>query len=106
MTAIKNGKPTTRTNEGETRVPKSPIREAIIARIKQLGLTTYQFAHSGKVGAAPSTVYRFLNGETESSSGNLDEMLTALGLRIETTKRPLWARRARRARAEREAAAA
>lgn len=105
MTETKNGKTHTRTEQAKP-LPKSMIRDAISARIKQLGLSNYQFAHSGKVGAAPSSVYRFLKGEVECGSGNLEEMLVALGLRIETTKRPLWARRARRARAEREAAAA
>ena len=106
MTAMKNAKNTPTHKSAPPKVAQSPIRDAINARIKQLGLSTYQFAHSGKVGAAPSTVYRFLKGEVESSSGNLDEMLTALGLRIETTKRPMWARRAWRARVERGAAAA
>lgn len=84
----------------------SMLREAINNRIESLGLTKYQFAHSGKVQAAPSTVYRFLKGEVESSSGNLDEMLSALGLTIKPTKRPGWARKARRDRLDREAAIA
>jgi hypothetical protein len=99
MNEIKTDKPA----REEKIVRKSMIRDAINTRIRQLGLTNYQFAHSGKVQAAPSTVYRFLNGDVESSSGNLDEMLEALGLRIVTTGKPLWARQAKQARIAREA---
>lgn len=81
--------------------PKASIvRDAINARIESLGLTRYQFAHSGLLRAAPSTVYRFLNGDVVSKSDNVDEMLQALGLRITTTKRPEWARKIRRATAK------
>jgi hypothetical protein len=96
----------TATKTQKTNSKSSPIRNAIIERLHQLDLTIYQFAHSGKVSAAPSTIYRFLNGDVESSSGNLDEMLAALGLCIKNTATPVWARDARRSRLDREAAAA
>lgn len=84
-----------------TDIKPSTTRDAVNTRIAALGLTRYQFAHSQLIDAAPSTVYRFLNGDVESSSGNLDEMLTALGLRIVPAVRPMWARKAKRLRDQR-----
>lgn len=77
---------------------ESYIRDRINERVVQLGLTIHQFAHSGFVEAAPSTVYRFLNGEVETTSGNIDEMLTALNLTLRNGTRPVWAREAREER--------
>lgn len=80
----------------------TPIRDAINERIESLGISRYDFAHSGKVKAAPSTVYRFLNGQIDSSSAFLDEMLKALGLKLWPTKRPAWARKAKQVRTDRK----
>lgn len=81
---------------------KSLTRDAINKRLEQLGLTRYQFTHAGLIDASPSTVYRFLNGEVESSSGNLDEMLIALGMRIVNGVPPKWSIKARKDRIDRE----
>ena len=80
---------------------KSALREAINNRVIALGLTRHQFANSGHLKAAPSTIYRFLNGEVETTSGNIDEMLACLNLRIENGTRPAWAKEAKKERLDR-----
>lgn len=68
----------------------SLTRNAINDRILQLGVSRFQIASSGLVSAAPSTIYRFLNGETECTSGIVDDLFQALGLRIEASHTPGW----------------
>jgi len=89
------------TKKSRPEAKPSVVRDMINKRIESLGITRYQFAHNGHVDAAASTVYRFLNGEVESSSGNLDEMFLSLGLKIKNSKRPAWAQKARKERTKR-----
>jgi hypothetical protein len=79
----------------------SYLRTMINNRVISLGLTRHQFANSGHIKAAPSTVYRFLNGDVETTSGTIDEMLTCLNLKIMNGPRPEWAKEAKKERHER-----
>ncbi len=66
------------------------IRDIINARLEDLGVTRYELAHYGGINTAPSTVFRFLSGERNTFTGNVEQMLASCGLEIVATKKPTW----------------
>ena len=55
-------------------------RDVINARLKELGKTIYWL--SCRAGSSEPVVYRYLSGEAETSTANLAQMLSAVGLEI------------------------
>ncbi len=66
------------------------IREVILARLEELGATRYDLAHYGGVSASPSTVFRFLSGNRNTFSGNVEQMLASCGLALVAVGQPDW----------------
>jgi hypothetical protein len=56
------------------------VREAILRKLKDEGITHYQFANHGEHGMAKTTVYRFFNGEGKVRVESLEQLLVAAGL--------------------------
>jgi hypothetical protein len=68
------------------------IRDIVLERIEELGVSKYDLANHGGISAAPSTVYRFLRGEQNTFSGHVEEILHACGLAIVSVDDvPAWA---------------
>ncbi len=67
------------------------LRDIINYRLESMGQSRYAVANSGMVDLAPATVYRYLNGETDSVASNVEQLLRACGLRIVAERRkPIW----------------
>ena len=71
----------------------SMIRDTILARMKQLNLTTYRLSKMVQ-GKVPSrTVYSFISGESDASSQVCSVLMQALGLEIKTKPKARHGRR-------------
>lgn len=73
------------------------LRDAILARMKQLGLSPSELAESGLVSSDPTTVYRFLKGESDSKSNVVEEIMGVLEMTASyAVTKPEWVRNLRR----------
>lgn len=79
-----------KTKSGTAKKKDSLIRDSINKRLDKLGITRYALANGDLVDASPSTIYRFLNGDIESNSGNIDEIFAALNMTVVFGKTPAW----------------
>ena len=61
------------------------IRGSVLDRLEEFGVNKSDLAHHGGCDAAPSTVFRFLSGERDTFSGNVEQILSACGLRLVAT---------------------
>ena len=61
------------------------LRELILRRMKDLGLSNYDVAEARGLGLSPATVYRYLAGD-DSLSGNVSKIMRVVGLRIVATR--------------------
>ena len=68
------------------------IKEIVLERLEELGLTIYQLATYAGLECAPSTLYRYLkSGDSKSFSGNLEQLLAKLGISLVVTEpTPEW----------------
>jgi len=67
-------------------IDKVTIREAILDRIDQLGITRHKIAHSGVVEASPTTIFRYLSGESDSSAIVIEGIMFYVGLELAVNK--------------------
>ena len=74
------------------RLDEMTLRDVILERLDDLGVSRYDLAHRGGCDAAPSTIFRFLSGERNTFSGNVEQILDACGFElVARTARPDWA---------------
>lgn len=60
------------------------LREVVNATLESNGMTAYQLVQAA--GVPSSTVYRWLAGEGETSTDNIDKILAALRLEVRPVK--------------------
>lgn len=63
-------------------IQSSTLREIILAQMAHLGVSRHQIAHSGRVNASPTTIFRFLSGQSQSSSSVIEAIMVSLGIDI------------------------
>ncbi len=62
------------------------IRDTMLARMKQLNLTTYRLSKMVEDEIPSRSVYSFISGEADASSQTCSVLMQALGLTIIKTK--------------------
>lgn len=67
------------------------VRDAIIERMDEFNLTPVDLVRRASLECAPSTIYRFVNGESELKTDLLDRVFDVLNLDItKTGGKPRW----------------
>lgn len=70
---------------------KMTIRDVILKRLKELGISRNGLARSGVCDAAPSTIFRYLSGEKDALCGSVEQVLRACGIKlISSNETPYW----------------
>lgn len=74
------------------RLDEMTIRDVILDRLLDLGVSKYDLAHRAGCDAVPSTIFRFLSGERNTFSGNVEQILEACGIElVARSSKPHWA---------------
>ena len=63
-------------------IHKSTLRKIILSRMEELEITRHRLAHSGRIDASPTTVFRYLSGQSQSSSVVIEGIMKSLGIDI------------------------
>jgi len=58
------------------------LRQIILTQMENLGVSRHRLAHSGRVDASATTIFRYLSGQSQSSSAVIEGIMAALGIDI------------------------
>lgn len=79
---------------GRASIQRSYLRREITRRMLELGVSMADLAERAGLDMPRSTVYRFLNGESDAYSQNVEAMMRALGLYVTSgNEEPDWIRK-------------
>ena len=64
------------------------FRQIIINRLDSIGWSARELAERSNLSCHPQTIYRYLRGDRDVSSGTLAEIFDRVGLRVAITVKP------------------
>jgi DNA-binding phage protein len=67
---------------------KDPLREVILARINDLGVSRYAVANAAGLGVSHQTVYKYLSGRQDARSTTVVAIMAVLDLRVIAGDKP------------------